>query len=179
MLVTPLEPPRWSPLRVGIYVEISGCQRAGVKGRRSQRRTASSNERVVSPFGGYDGRSPPLEIQNEMSAMSGLLQCHPVSLIAQRSRLIWSGMEEGGQNLVGAFGWIGAPDMGMVFVHADVLRRGPCAIERGVPQVLVGPDLLDGSNPACAGMSLAGNSNAWGISCGTAYCSDTLDILSH
>ena len=125
------------------------------------------------------GGPPPLEIQNQTSAVSGLPLWRPVSPIVQRSMPIWSGMEEGGQNLVNAFGRRGVPDMGMVFVHADVLRRGPCAIERGVPQVLVGPDLLDGSNPACAGMSHAGNSSVWGISCGTAYCSDTLGILSH
>ena len=87
-------------------------------------------------------------------------------------------MEEGGQSLVVAFGWIGVPGMEMAFVQAYASQHEPCVVGRGVLRVLAGPDLSDGNSLACAEMSLFGSSNAWGILCGRVYWSDTLDIVS-
>ena len=65
-------------------------------------------------------------------------------------------MGEGERNLVSAFGRIGAPDMGMAFVQADVLQHGPCVIGRGAPRVLVGPDLSGGSSTQLRGRKRRG-----------------------
>ena len=98
-----LEPPRWRPVRMGIFVAIVGCVRTWVDGSVYDIAHFHLVEGKFLVFRGE--RSPHLMGVGKMtSVVYGPTQRRPVNQIAQWSRPIWSGRGEGERNLVSAFG---------------------------------------------------------------------------